>query len=68
MANITYGNHIQLSQFATVVDFLMAICYRERGAEYLDVHNINSFLYMFYVIMIYLQTIYIYINRNLRKR
>ncbi|WAR03405.1 hypothetical protein MAR_009963 [Mya arenaria] len=36
LAMVTSGEHLQLSNLSNIVDFIMAICYRERGAEYLD--------------------------------
>jgi len=37
LARMTSGEHLQLENLANIVDFIMAICYRERGAEYLEV-------------------------------
>lgn len=37
MANITGGQHLKLSEFSTLCDVIMAICYREKGAEFLQV-------------------------------
>ncbi|XP_025076951.1 uncharacterized protein LOC112553747 isoform X2 [Pomacea canaliculata] len=36
MANITGGQHLKLSEFSTLCDAIMAICYREKGAEFLQ--------------------------------
>ncbi|XP_064603770.1 uncharacterized protein LOC135469159 [Liolophura sinensis] len=35
LADITAGRHLKLNQFSNIFDFLMAICYREKGAEFL---------------------------------
>ena len=40
LANRTHGRHLKLDQFSTIVDILMAICYREHGAEYFEVRII----------------------------
>ena len=37
LAETTEGQHLKLSQFGTLCDALMAICYRERGADFLQV-------------------------------
>ncbi|XP_048584326.1 uncharacterized protein LOC5507494 [Nematostella vectensis] len=37
LADITCGWHLKLDQFASIVDFLMAICYREQGLDSLQV-------------------------------
>jgi hypothetical protein len=39
LANRTHGRHLRLDQFSTIVDILMAICYREHSAEYFEVSN-----------------------------
>ncbi|KAK7477662.1 hypothetical protein BaRGS_00031046 [Batillaria attramentaria] len=36
MADVTGGQHLKLSQFNTLCDVIMAICYREKGAEFLQ--------------------------------
>jgi len=35
VANITKGYHLQLDQFQSIVDFIMAICYREHSQDQL---------------------------------
>ena len=37
MTEATEGQHLKLSQFGTLCDVIMAICYREKGAEFLHV-------------------------------
>ena len=37
MTQMTEGQHLKLSQFGTLCDVIMAICYREKGAEFLQV-------------------------------
>ena len=37
LANRTQGWYLKLNKFSTIVDILMAICYREKGAEFFDV-------------------------------
>ena len=37
MATMTGGHHLLLEQFTTVIDFILAICYREHGMEHLQV-------------------------------
>ena len=32
----TAGKHLKLNQFQNVFDFIMAVCYREKGADFLD--------------------------------
>ncbi|XP_078609420.1 uncharacterized protein LOC144880799 [Branchiostoma floridae x Branchiostoma japonicum] len=39
MARRTHGCHLNLNQFSSIVDFMMAICYRERGAEQLEAYE-----------------------------
>ncbi|XP_068676102.1 uncharacterized protein [Montipora foliosa] len=36
LADLTCGWHLKLDQFASIVDFLTAICYREQGVEHLE--------------------------------
>ncbi|KAL8581692.1 hypothetical protein ACOMHN_043110 [Nucella lapillus] len=36
LTKMTDGQHLQLSQFGTLCDVIMAICYREKGAEFLS--------------------------------
>lgn len=36
LAELTCGWHLKLDQFASIVDFLTAICYREQGVEHLE--------------------------------
>ncbi|CAH3134969.1 unnamed protein product [Porites lobata] len=36
LAELTCGWHLKLDQFASIVDFLTAICYREQGVEQLE--------------------------------
>ena len=38
LAEKTYGKHLQLDEFPSIVDILLAICYRETGAEYFEVY------------------------------
>lgn len=37
MAYKTYGHHLSLSSFSNVFDFIMAIAFKEQGAEQLEV-------------------------------
>ena len=37
LADMTYGKHLKLEQFPTIVDIMLAICYGETGAEYFEV-------------------------------
>lgn len=37
LADKTGGKHLQLDEFRTIVDIIMAICYREMGAMPLQV-------------------------------
>ena len=37
MADLTGGHHLHLEQFTTIIDFILAICYRESGMEQLQV-------------------------------
>lgn len=37
LADETNGVHLKLGQFSEIFDFLMAICYREHGEEFLQV-------------------------------
>ncbi|XP_071118668.1 uncharacterized protein [Haliotis cracherodii] len=39
MSQETGGRHLQLDSFSNVFDFLMAICYREHGADMFDVYE-----------------------------
>ena len=39
LAHRTRGHHLKLDQFNTIVDILMAICYREHSAEYFEVSS-----------------------------
>ncbi|XP_046542555.1 uncharacterized protein LOC124252925 [Haliotis rubra] len=39
MTNITHGRHLQLDQFSNIFDMIMAICYRERGADFLEAYE-----------------------------
>lgn len=36
LATMTDGHHLKLADFSNICDFIMAICYRERGDEYLE--------------------------------
>ena len=36
LAELTCGWHLKLDQFASIVDCLTAICYREQGVEHLE--------------------------------
>lgn len=36
ISNVTGGKHLDLTDLGSIVDMLMAICYRERGAEMFD--------------------------------
>ena len=44
LVTITNGQHIKLSEFSNICDMILAICYREKGAEYLEV-NSCTFIY-----------------------
>ena len=37
LAQRTHGRHLKLDQFSSIVDILMAICYREHSTEYFEV-------------------------------
>ena len=37
MTEMADGQHLKMSQFDTLCDVIMAICYREKGAEFLSV-------------------------------
>ena len=37
LADRTQGRYLRLDKFSTIVDILMAICYREKGAEFFEV-------------------------------
>ena len=37
LASITDGYHLHLDQFASIVDFIMAICFREQSMDQLQV-------------------------------
>ena len=37
LADLTSGFHLHLDQFASIVDFLMAICFNEQSTEKLQV-------------------------------
>lgn len=39
LANKTAGRRVELEQFSNLFDFIMAICYREQGAEFLDLYE-----------------------------
>ena len=45
MAKMTGGKRLLLSQFETIVDTMMAICYREQGAEFFEVRRYHLFLH-----------------------
>lgn len=36
IADRTGGRHLKLDQFQNIFDFIMAVCYREKGGEFLD--------------------------------
>jgi len=36
VANLTEGFHLHLDQFSSIVNFMLAICYREQGADQLQ--------------------------------
>ena len=36
IADRTAGKHLKLNQFQNIFDFIMAVCYREKGADFLD--------------------------------
>ena len=42
LAKRTFGSHLKLDQFNTIMEMFMAICYREHGAEFLSVRNIST--------------------------
>ena len=47
LAHRTGGTHIAMDEFSTIVDLIMAICYRETGAEFYHVSeqlSISNFL------------------------
>ena len=37
MTEMAAGHHLKLKQFSNISDFIMAICYRERGDDFLEV-------------------------------
>lgn len=37
LAALTGGKHMKMDKFGFIVDIMMAICYREHGAEFFDV-------------------------------
>ncbi|XP_048778031.2 uncharacterized protein LOC125681830 [Ostrea edulis] len=39
LADKTAGRRVELDQFSNLFDFIMAICYREQGAEFLDIYE-----------------------------
>ncbi|XP_013405111.1 uncharacterized protein LOC106169974 [Lingula anatina] len=39
LAEKTHGRHLKLDEFSNVFDFIMAICYREHGAEFLEAYE-----------------------------
>ncbi len=43
LASLTNGYHLHLDQFASIVQFIMAICFREQGMEQLQVTTANTF-------------------------
>ena len=42
LAQLTSGYHLHLDQFASVVDFMMAICFREQSMEKLQVWCVRA--------------------------
>ena len=38
LADLTCGYHLHLDQFASIVDFLMAICFNEQSMDKLQVY------------------------------
>nr|KAG5688437.1 hypothetical protein BaRGS_001854 [Batillaria attramentaria] len=40
MAAMTGGEHLKLTQFGHLCDVIMAICYREKGVEYLELEQV----------------------------
>lgn len=47
VANRTEGFYLKLDQFSSIVNFIMAICYREQGPEQLQ--NFETEVHLFYV-------------------
>lgn len=47
LVTLGFGQHLKLSEFSNICDIIMAICYREKGAEYLEVRTCtcNSYMY-----------------------
>ena len=45
LAKATTGKHLNLDAFGTIVDMMMAICYRETGPEFFEVTIIYIGLY-----------------------
>ena len=41
LADKTAGRRVELQQFSNLFDFIMAICYREQGAEFLDKYEME---------------------------
>ena len=39
MAALTDGFHLLLDQFSSIVNFMMAICYREQGLDQLQLYE-----------------------------
>jgi hypothetical protein len=54
MAEMTDGQHLKLSEFSTLCDTIMAICYREKGAEFLSVstHFISPSIALYFLIIL----------------
>ena len=47
IADRTGGRHLKLDQFQNIFDFIMAVCYREKGGEFLDVSLILFCMFMY---------------------
>ena len=47
LAYKTYGHHLSLKNFSNVFDFIMAIAYKEQGAEQFEVRFTHLSLPMF---------------------
>ena len=52
LVTITNGQHIKLSEFSNICDMILAICYREKGAEYLEVISCTFLSLVYFAVYI----------------
>ena len=52
LVTITNGQHIKLSEFSNICDMILAICYREKGAEYLEVNSCTFLSLVYFAVYI----------------